>query len=69
MIKFFKSMFSETPDVSCLRFISTLVIVTILLNWTYYNIVNGVLAPLDLNSLITILGLLIVKVAQKKMEK
>ena len=37
-------------------------------NWTYFNIANDQLASLDLKDIATILGLLVIKIGQKKIE-
>jgi len=65
---FILNMFSEGSSTSCLRFVITLIIVTMMFNWTYFNIANDQLASLDLKDIATILGLLVIKIGQKKIE-
>ena len=65
---FILNMFSENGSTSCLRFITTLIIVVMVFNWTYFNITQSQLASLDSKDIATILGLLVIKIGQKKIE-
>ena len=68
MGKFFKEMFSEGTASSCMRFCVTIVVITYMFNWTWFNVMNHQLASFDLKDLIGLLGVLAMKLGQKKLE-
>ncbi|MBW2006319.1 MAG: hypothetical protein JRI72_17300 [Deltaproteobacteria bacterium] len=68
MRKFFKEMFSEGTASSCMRFCVTIVVITYMFNWTAFNLINHQLASFELKDLIGLLGVLAMKLGQKKLE-
>jgi len=68
MRNFFKEMFSEGTASSCMRFCVTIVVITYMFNWTWFNVMNHQLASFDLKDLIGLLGVLAMKLGQKKLE-
>ena len=69
MINFFKNMFSESSASSCMRFCVTLVVITYMFNWTWYNVFNSQLASFEIKDLIGLLGVLGLKLGQKAVER
>lgn len=69
MGKFFKDMFSEGSASSCMRFCVTLIVFSYMLNWTWFNIANSQLASFEIKDLVGLLGVLAMKLGQKKLEK
>jgi len=61
-------MFSEGTASSCMRFCVTIVVITYMFNWTAFNLINHQLASFELKDLIGLLGVLAMKLGQKKLE-
>ena len=73
MFKFFKEMFSQSTAASCMRFCVVAVILTVLFNYALSNVflllAEGKTASLDIQDIIALLGVLTMKLGQKRMEK
>lgn len=72
MLKWFKTMLSTDNAASCTRFCVVAVLATILINYTFTNIVvvwrgTGI-ASMDLPEVVSLLGVIALKVGQKKLE-
>lgn len=66
----FKLIFCEdNGQPSFIRVIACILILTILINWTWHNVSQGVFVSLDVVNLLAILGLVTGKVIQKSLEK
>jgi len=65
-----KKIFSEdNGNLSSMRLIVFIIIVTVLFNWTYINIISKTLSPLNWADIMLVIGPLITKVYQKGKEK
>jgi len=69
MKDFFKNMFSEGSASSCMRFCVTLIVITYMFNWTWFNVFNSQLASFEIKDLVGLLGVLGMKLGQKAIEK
>lgn len=69
----FKEMLSESSASSCMRFCVVVVVVTIMFNFTFLNIfsiiADGTPVAMDVQDIISLMGVLGLKLGQKKMEK
>jgi hypothetical protein len=68
MLKFFKEMFSEGTASSCMRVCVTIIVITYMFNWTWFNVWNSQLASFEIKDLIGLLGVLGMKLGQKALE-
>ena len=68
MRNFFKMMFSEGTASSCMRFCVTIIVITYMFNWTWFNVWNSQLASFEIKDLIGLLGALSLKLGQKVVE-
>lgn len=69
MIDFFKNMFSEGSASSCMRFCVTLIVITYMFNWTWFNVSHWQLTSFEIKDLIGLLGVLGMKLGQKAVER
>ena len=64
-----KQMFSEdNGNLSSMRLLSTLIVVIVLGNWTWFNITNNTIAGFDVQDIGLVLGALGIKGWQKRSE-
>ncbi|MCK5016363.1 MAG: hypothetical protein KAS32_04750 [Candidatus Peribacteraceae bacterium] len=56
-------------QISTMRAMSALVIVTVLFNWTYHNVTQGVFVSLNIPEVIAMIGTLGAKAIQRGQEK
>lgn len=68
MNRFLESIQEGNGDISSIRIMVCVVILTILFNWTWYNLKNDKFAPLDFGEMASIVGVLLAKAVQKKYE-
>ena len=72
MFETFKNMLSESTAASCMRFCVTAVITSVLFNYIFSNvyllITKSETASLDIQDIIALLGVLTMKLGQKRME-
>ena len=70
MIEFLKKVISDqSGDPSTMRFLSWIIICTVLFNWTWYNISQGEILSFDWQEMSLIIGTLFAKGYQKGKEK
>ena len=73
MINWFKNMLSTSDVTSCMRFCVVMVVLTIMFNYTFLNVVGfltkGSTVDMSVQDIIALLGMLVMKLGQKKMEK
>ena len=73
MFKIFKDMLSESTASSTMRFCVMAVVMAVLFNYLFTNIwlvvSAGLTTSLDIQDIIALLGVLGMKLGQKKMEK
>ena len=71
-MSFFTEMFSESSKVSCMRFCTAIVIVAIMGNYTFLNVMSmiktGTPASMEMADIFSLLGVLGIKAGQKKLE-
>ncbi len=68
LFKFFKDMISEGSESSCMRFCVVIIVITYMFNWTWFNVINSQLVSFEIKDLVGLLGVLALKVGQKKLE-
>ena len=59
----------DNGNLSCMRIIVMLVVVTMLFNWTYYNMTHDQLMAFEWSDLMMLFGVLGGKIVQKKLEE
>jgi len=73
MIQMLKDMLSQSTAASCMRFCVVAVIMTVLFNYAFSNVFllisKSQTASLDIQDIIALLGVLTMKLGQKRMEK
>jgi hypothetical protein len=63
------NLFKEkNGNISTMRVMSALVIITVLFNWTYHNVTTGAYTPLNLPEVIAMIGTLGAKALQRGQE-
>jgi hypothetical protein len=63
-----KAFTEQNGDPSSMRLIAAFIIFVIMFNWTFYNVSQQQLAPLNWESVMAVLGTLFVKAYQKGKE-
>ncbi len=66
---FLKMIQDDAGNTSSMRIIVLVIVLTVLFNWTYYNIANHQFTPLNFGEMAAMIGALMAKAIQKGNEE